>query len=161
MIYLHGSTTVHSMHCVLSFAQINFYFVFIFCLYCLYFVCFILIIEDINIACSCVFFPNIWNATIPAAKNVCVSYVSDYYIVWHVAISKERDGVTIFNFTTKTCFFYFLLVFNTCFCWKKRSAFWYLMRTLFAFVDSKIRQKMYNIMYEINKNQTIHPTYYV
>lgn len=105
VIYLHGSTTVHSMHCVLSFAQINFYFVFIFCLYCLYFVCFILIIEDINIACSCVFFANIWNATITAAKNVCVSYVSYYYIVLHVAISKERDGVTIFNFTTKTCFF--------------------------------------------------------
>lgn len=56
VVYLHGSTTVHSMHCVLSFAQINFYFVFSFCLYCLYFVCFILITEDINISCSCGFF---------------------------------------------------------------------------------------------------------
>lgn len=93
-----------------------------------------------------------------AAKNVCVSYVSYYYIV--LAISKERDGVTIFNFTAKHVF-YFLLVFNNCLCWKKRSAFWYLVRTLFAFVESKIRQKMYNIMYEINKNQTIHQTYYV
>lgn len=108
MVYLHGSTTVHSMHCVFSFAQIKFYFVFIFCLYCLYFVCFILIIEDINIACSCVFFANIWNATIPAAKNVCVSYVSYYYIV--LAISKERDGVTIFNFTTKICFLFLISI---------------------------------------------------